>query len=311
VARRPERRAAGAVALLLVLTACGGGGDAGRAAAERFDAKARAAFASIAQQEPTTATDIEKWSRRDLDAAAVTAELATTSAAYAASLTAVRALPVSPRGAIVNALLAQSVVVGQVWLDVTAAAVGAPSGPFADQLVLAGRRLRELADRIFDRGHSLLGVPETAPAGVEIIRPDDVPSWTAEGLAAGPPLDTTPPAPSDRPSVRAATRPRQSRAAWTGARQRIAAPSAAVVSQAVARPDADALRALAGRLADAAAALWRQPDPDGNRELSARTALSYLVLGESARLAEAAALAGPGPLADRLRANATALLPSP
>jgi hypothetical protein len=84
------------------------------------------------------------------------------------------------------------------------------------QYDLLARRLRELADRVFDRGRATLGLEEESDTNVVVNRPEEVPIWTAEGLAAGPPLDDPPPAAATTPPLRAASRREESRSAWEG-----------------------------------------------------------------------------------------------
>jgi hypothetical protein len=151
------------------------------------------------------------------------------------------------------------------------------------QLDLVARRLRELGDRVFDRGRALLGIkPQADTPDIDVNLPEDVPLWTAEGLAAGPPLDDpSPPAAAD-PPLRPASRPEQSRAAWDRDVTRARAPRAAELHT----TDVTRLRDVARRYVAAAEFLRARPDPKNGREECARLRLSWLVAADAARAAQ-------------------------
>src|SRR5205814_1626000 len=103
-----------------------------------------------------------------------------------------------------------------------------PAGDLRTQVELLARRLRLLADRVFDRGQTVIGpyLGREAPSkDVEIRLPEEVPMWADEGMAAGPPLDDPPPAAAASPPLRQETRPEQSEAAWREDVRRAGAPS--------------------------------------------------------------------------------------
>lgn len=160
-------------------------------------------------------------------------------------------------------------------------AVDIEAGPLRDQVVLLARRLRELADRVFDRGHHYIDPDFGADQGDIIINlPAEVPDWEAEGMASGPPLDEEP-GPSSFPPMREDSRPTQAEADWLAAVDAAGAPD---------RLDLDGdLAAQARAYVGAAEALRDEPDPEvpEGRERSAVLRLSWLVKADAARAAQA------------------------
>lgn len=196
--------------------------------------------------------------------------------------------------------------------------VDLPAGPLRDQEGLAVRRLRELGDRAFDRGRALL-VPfrHDPPAPeVEAHLPEEVPNWTVEGLAAGPPLDTLPPGATDLPQLSQTTRPQEPKAQWRDDIGRAGIPTLPALTSAVDGAESSsngaALAAQQRNLADAylaaAEVLRSKPDPAGDREESARLRLGLLLYAEGARQAEAGTLSGDPTAAERFNATARRLL---
>ncbi len=189
------------------------------------------------------------------------------------------------------------------------------AGPLRDQEGLAARRLGELADRVFHRGRALvLPFRHDAPAaGAAADPPDDVPSWTVEGLTAGPPLDTVPPAAS---GTSQASRPQEPKPQWKDDVDRAGIPTLPALTSAVDGTEsasagaglATQQRNLADAYLSAAAALRDRPDPAGDREEGARLRLSLLVYAEAARQAEAGTSASDPTAAERLDAAGRRLL---
>ncbi|HZQ27844.1 MAG TPA: hypothetical protein VFA94_09105 [Acidimicrobiales bacterium] len=188
------------------------------------------------------------------------------------------------------------------------AEVQTPAGPLRDQLDLLARRVRVLGDRVFDRGRALVHpyLHEAPNPNVNVQLPEEVPNWVDEGMAAGPPLDDTPPAPSSQPTLSQADRPQQSRDAWLKALRDARVPSGSELANVLRSGDATSLRDMARGLSAAAERLRPVPDPKGDREESERVRLGLLVQAESARTAQAAALAT-GPAHDILAAMAPRL----
>ena len=210
----------------------------------------------------------------------------------AASSTAVGALEEFPYDDRVRGLYATSADLYVESVRAYRAAVMLPAGELRDQVVLLARRLRELGDRIFDRGHALVKpfLHDPPVEGIDIRLPEEVPMWEAEGLAVGPPLGPPPPPPLPEPPLRQATRPQQDLGAWMAAVRRAGVPEAAVLPTAVRNADADALRGAAEAFVAAAEVLRAAPDPRRDRERSARVRLALLLYADAARAAQSAAL---------------------
>jgi hypothetical protein len=166
--------------------------------------------------------------------------------------------------------------------------VDTPPGDVRTQTDLLARRVRALADRVFDRGHELVKPKldeETSP-DVDIRLPEEVPDWVADGMAAGPPLEPAPPPPVDpnaEPQLRKPIRPDQPRKDWLAALRRLDIPSPKETMAAIASHDDAALASHARRLVAAAESLRTTPDPQDDREESARIRLSLLVDADAAR----------------------------
>jgi hypothetical protein len=162
-----------------------------------------------------------------------------------------------------------------------------PPGPLRDQVVLLARRLRVLGDRVFDRGQARLEpyLHQAPNPDVVIQLPPEVPDWTADGLAAGPPLDDPPGPPAATPALREDERPTQPRAAWAAAVRAAGVPTRTELANAVGTNDQTSLRALANRCATIARDLAAVADPAGRhgREDAAQARLAVLVSGEAAR----------------------------
>lgn len=190
------------------------------------------------------------------------------------------------------------------------AAVAPDAAPLKAQLELASRRVRSLADRIYDRARVMLDPgSQQDPGGpdIEIRRPPEVPDWEMEGLAAGPPLADKPPEPPTSPPVREATREEQSEDDWLRRVAKTDLPSPRDLAVAIAKGNANQLKALATEFDQASDSLWAGPDPSGGRERAATLSLSLLVLEESARLGQISATLPGGETAKRLSAVAKRL----
>lgn len=103
---------------------------------------------------------------------------------------------------------------------------------------LEARRLQQLATRMFDRAQVIVQGYLHQPAPAETVEPAEVPSWTAAGLAPGPPLDPTrPPStgqlPSGPPLARQASRPTEPRAKWLATARSLDIPGADQVASAL------------------------------------------------------------------------------
>jgi hypothetical protein len=193
----------------------------------------------------------------------------------------------------------------QLYLEfarVYRAAVTTPPGDARTQLDVLARRIRELGDRIYDRGTAAMApfVHDDPLKDVDVRLPEEVPKWAEEGMAPGPPLDDPPPAASDSPPLRAKTRAEQPASAWAAAVRSAEAPPAAELAAAIDGGNSDALRNMARSYIDAAERLRSTPDPRGQREKSAITRLALLVAADGARAAQASTMVD-GDAADALR----------
>jgi hypothetical protein len=173
-------------------------------------------------------------------------------------------------------------------------------GDMRTQVDLLARRVRELADRVYDRGHAAIApyLEEEKHPDVEVRLPEEVPMWTAEGLAAGPPLDHPPSPPASAPPLRKTTRPEGPRLAWATAVRQARVPSDRDLDVAITEGDGDRLRDLARKFEAAAEELRDKPDPQGQRERSATLRLALLLDAEAARTAQAAAVLHDGSSAE-------------
>jgi hypothetical protein len=200
-----------------------------------------------------------------------------------------------------------SVRLYRVFAELEKVAVRLPVDPLQTQVDLIARRVRVLADRIYDRVVLTLDDDafDTSP-DVEMRRPPDVPDWLTEGQAAGPPLDDEPPAPAEIPPIREAGRREQAEDDW------IDEVAAAVTVDADAVADAfgngDELRDLARDLAEIAVKLAKVADPSDGRERAALVRLGLLLQAEAARTGQAALLAPAGELRTELEGLARRLL---
>ena len=190
-------------------------------------------------------------------------------------------------------------------------AVDPGSEPLRAQLNLAARRVRTLGDRIYDRGRAVLDPTFYAPPSedVELRPPTEVPDWTAEGMAAGPPLAGTPGPPAETPPVREATcsdevvppcRAEESEKKWESRVKKAGFAQPAEVVAALDEENAARLGELAAAYEDKIRTLRAAPDPKGGRERAAVVALALLADGEAARLGQAASMLPAGEARTRL-----------
>lgn len=185
-------------------------------------------------------------------------------------------------------------------LRVYEVAVTTVPGDGRGQLDLLARRVRELADRIFDRGRAAMApfLREQTSPDVQINLPEEVPEWAPEGLAAAPPLDDPPPPRADSPPLRQPHRPEEPLSRWEDAVRGLGLPSQDHLGAAIDTGSADELRGIARAFTAAAEKLRSEPDPQGKREMSAVARLSLLVDAEAARAAQAGVVIGNSDLAD-------------
>jgi hypothetical protein len=270
---------------LIYVLAPKGSGDT--ITAEAWDGDAQQAFSDLVGRVPTLVNAARGWMAGEKGDAEFGAEVGMSKLDFENSRRRVRELKTPKQFREAHNLYVASSDLYLATANVYEAAVRKPAGDVRVQLDLLARRLRELADRVFDRGRTELGLKRGPTPNVDVKDPEEVPIWTAEGLAAGPPLDDPPPARADTPPLRAATRPEQSRARWERDVRAARAPSDATLAKAIDRGDADELREVARRFVAAAEYLRDKPDPRDGREESARLRLAWLVAADAARAAQA------------------------
>jgi hypothetical protein len=194
-------------------------------------------------------------------------------------------------------------------------AVDPASDALRTQLTVAARRLRTLGDRIYDRGRVVLDPTFYAPPSqdVEVRPPTEVPDWTAEGMAAGPPLADPPGPPAETPPIREPScsddvappcREEESEKKWRSRVKDAGFPQPADVVKALDEENTTRLGELAAAYESKTRKLWAAPDPGGDRERAAVLALGLLTDGEAARIGQAASLLPPGEARTRLLAVA-------
>jgi hypothetical protein len=172
------------------------------ATAGTWQRAASAAITPMAQQIPTMAEEASEWEQGSLNAAKYQPELSTTLAVMTDARDRVSKLPPYPGQPKVDRLYLASMTLYVASAQADQESLGVVDSGLRQQVALLAERVRELGDRVFDQGRILTGqslVP-AGLAGAKIQLPPAVPDWTAEGLAAGPPLAAAAPASVDRPA---------------------------------------------------------------------------------------------------------------
>lgn len=216
-----------------------------------------------------------------------------------------------PQHPVVNRLYMRSAEMYVVVARLYQVMLTLPAGQLRDQEETLARRVRELADRVFDRGRAIV-LPhlfEEKPENVQVNLPEEVPKWSAEGELPGPPLDDPPP-PADRfPPTHADTRPTQARDKWLAALTKTNVPSANDLAAAITAADAERLKGLGRAYVAATEAMRNEPDPSdaGGREESATVRIGLLIDADAARSAQVATFLSDPLSRDRLVASAKRL----
>jgi hypothetical protein len=256
-----------------------------------WERNASAAFKPLVGDVPDLVLGAREWQAGTRSAEVFSEQVRRSLADFVRTRDRVAALGPSPKAEATGRLYEDSallyVEVGKIY-DVM---LRSEAGDVRTQLDLLARRVRELADRVYDRGHAALAsyLDEPQPDNVEVKLPEEVPIWPAEGLAPGPPLDDPPGPTADSPPLRQATRPHQSASAWTKDVRAAGIPSDRdELGPAMGRSERDHLRDLARRYIAAAEYLRSRPDPKGERDKSAVLRLGLLVDADAARSAQAA-----------------------
>jgi len=266
-----------------------------RADAQAWEAKAADAFKPLVNDVQTLATGAREYLAGQRQADQFRAEVDTDLNAFRASQTAVAALPPLGRAPDALHLYVES---ARLYVDVArtyATLVRLPPGTSPDartQLDFLGRRIRTLADRVYDRGRALITplLHEPPSPDVDIRLPEEVPDWSAEGVPPGPPLEPQSPPTSADVQLRQADRATERRSAWVAAVHAAGIPAAASTDVA----------ALARADIAAAEELRTEPDPSGpdGREASARLRLDLLVYADGHRAEQLTAILGPSAAPD-------------
>ncbi|MGH9043214.1 MAG: hypothetical protein ACRDZ3_23645 [Acidimicrobiia bacterium] len=277
--------------------------------ARAFQTRVEDALRSFAQGTPAVITAAAGWIDGSQPADALTGQLNVFFPQVTAARQAVAAIPPLEEAPLARDLYREAISLyiefGRIYLTAT----DPGSEPLRAQLDLAARRVRSLADKIYDQGLALVD-PASQSAGnesVEIRRGPEVPDWDAEGLSAGPPLAGDPPPPPEVPPAREPERPQEQPAKWLERVREAEFPSGAELAEAIASLDGTRLAGLTEVYLASVAALRVAPDPESGRVRGAVAALSYLVSAESARVAQAASLVPAGPPRDQLIAVARRL----
>lgn len=206
---------------------------------------------------------------------------------------AVEALVSPPSAPLAVPVLEASLEVLAVVPAVQRLAIDQPPGSRREQLDRSARRLRTLADRLFDRARELTSGPLASTDDVILRLPAEVPDWPDLDLTPGPPLAPEPRTGGDDesgadeldPSLRRADRPSQPERRWLSFVDDLGAPASSAITEA-GRGDPAPLGIAAGQLDAAARTVHRAPVPDGDRNRADRLALGLLVRAEAARLAQ-------------------------
>jgi hypothetical protein len=262
-----------------------------------WEQKASAAFKPLVSDVPDLVQGAREWQGGQRSTEDFTEQVNRAVADFERSRKQVAALGSSPKNKAAGQLYTHSAQLYEQVGRIYQVMVGTGPGDARTQLDLLARRVRELADRVFDRGHATLApyLDEQQSPDVEVHAPEEVPLWPEEGLAAGPPLDEQPPPAASSPPLRQASRPQESEAAWAKDVGAARIPSAATLTAAIRAREGGALGDLARRYVAAAEALRARPDPKGNRDKSAVLRLGLLVDADAARAAQAATLLQDGP----------------
>ncbi|HEX3780279.1 MAG TPA: hypothetical protein VHX38_11475 [Pseudonocardiaceae bacterium] len=175
--------------------------------------------------------------------------------------------------------------------QLTQNATAVPRGALRTQLQLAISRIQTLADRVFDQGAAELKpfvTPDHDYDSVQITRADELPSFPASKLAAGPPLTDVGAAPTPHPYQ--TTRPEQSAADWVKVATAAHIPTDKDTEAAIDAGTVATLRTDTIAFAGASEKLHSTPDPTGERTVNTRIQLALLIDAEATQMGQAATL---------------------
>ena len=254
-----------------------------------WDKKASAAFKPLVGDVPDLVQGAREWQAGQRSTEDFTQQVNTAVADFARSAEQVSALPASPKNKAAGRLYVHSAELYEQVGRIYKVMVATDPGDVRTQLDLLARRVRELADRVFDRGHAALApyLDEPQSPDVQVQTPEEVPLWPDEGLAAGPPLDAVPPPPAASPPLRQPSRPEQGAAAWAHDVNAAGITPYDDLLRKIGPPTGNDLGVLARGYIDSAEVLRSKPDPKGQRDRSAVLRLALLVDADAARAAQA------------------------
>ncbi len=175
--------------------------------------------------------------------------------------------------------------------ELNLAATAVPRGALRTQLQLAVFRLQSLADRIFDQGAAEMKpyvTPDHDFDSVQIMRADEIPSFGASKIAAGPPLTDVAASPTMQPYQ--TSRPEQPLNDWVHLVADAKLPAESETERAIDSGKVSALSADSVTFTRTSALLHAAPDPQGERIVSTRVQLALLVDAEATQLGQAATL---------------------
>ena len=260
-----------------------------------WEQKAQAAFKPLVDAVPDLVKGAREWQAGDRPTEDFTHQVQAAVSDFERTRKQVAALGSSPKNKSTGELYTHSAQLYEQVGRIYQVMVGTEPGDVRTQVDVLARRSRELADRVFDRGHAALApyLGEQQSPDVEVRQPEEVPLWPDEGLAAGPPLDTIPSPPSSSPPLRQQTRPDESAAAWAKDVRAAGIPRQDELTKAISGRERDRLADLARRFVAAAERLRTAPDPKGHRDQSAVLRLGLLVNADGARAAQAATYLDP------------------
>ena len=273
-------------------TALSPAGLAEQRAAAAWSAQAQRALQPLLDETPLLESAVNRLLAGTASTDVVASETGRSLNAFVGAEQAVRALPPFPWGTTVNDEYLRSARLYVEWAHLAQTLVTASPGDLRTLLGVMARRVRELGDRVFDRGQDVV-TPRLHLASspdVQLRLPLEVPDWPAEGLEPGPPLAPSTPPPAGPMPVREGARPTQSRAGWIAAIGKADLPAPGVLVRAIDAGGAATLGDLARRLEATATELDGVPDPVGGREDADLARLALLIHAEAARAGQAATL---------------------
>ena len=266
--------------------------------AERREAAAwleevRAAFQDLGQVVPTLVSRTDGWLAGDVPAAELDESLRDWQEVFERARDNVEDLEALDLAPGARELVELSAALYTEVPAVHRAALAVEDGELGRQVHLLGRRVRVLADRVYDRGYALVEpyLHREDDPNVTVNLPEEVPVWAGLELAPGPPLAARPRPYDGRDRLRQARRPEQDREDWVESLLLVNPPAGGQVLDALAEGDRRDLRSLAEQLVAATEALRDEPDPRGDREEHTRVRLGLLVHADAARAGQAAVLA--------------------